>query len=263
MPFGIDDALLLSVGIPAITGLIGGAASLIGGNAQADATTRAAKIQADAANNATQLQRDQVTQQRADSEPFRQGGLNAFNQASDIASNYKPFTFDPNQDPGYQFRLSEGMKAVQNSAATRGGLLSGSTMKAMNNYAQNYASGERQNAFNNYITERDARLNPLLSLAGVGQTANGQMGQAGQNYANNAGNLQVGAANALAQGYTGAANATTSGYVGGANALNSAVAGGYNNYQNQLLLNKLLGKTGTTPNPTGFGSYSGYDSGLG
>lgn len=256
--FGIDDAIL----IPAITGLIGAGASLLGGKIQGDAATNAANLQTNAANNATQLQKQQYDQQRADLEPWRQTGRNALAQAYDLASNYQPFQFNE-QDPGYQFRLKEGLKAVQNSAATRGGLLSGATMKSMNNYAQGFASNERQNAFNNYQAERQARLNPIMTLAGFGQSANSELGQAGQTYANNSGNLVVNGANVLAGGYTGAANAASSGYVGAANNLSAALAGGYNNYQNQLLLNKLLGKTGNTPTPAPGSPYSGYDSNLG
>src|SRR5262249_49173751 len=65
-------------------------------------------------------------------------------------------TFDINnwQDPGYQFRLNEGMKALQNSAAASGGLLSGPTLKALTNYSQGAASQEYANAFNRFMQNR-------------------------------------------------------------------------------------------------------------
>lgn len=240
--FGVDDGLLIS----ALTGLASGAMSLFGGKTQADAAQEAAKIQSGAANDATRLQREQFEQQRADLAPWRQVG----EQNLERLNNLAPFEFNPSDlenNPGYQFRLKEGLKAVQNSAATRGGLFSGGTMKSLNNYAQGAASDEYQNAYNRALGTYGTNLNRLQSLAGIGQTAVGAMNSAGQNYANNAGNLAVGGANALAGGYTGAANATASGYVGGANALNNALVGGYNNYQNQQLMNKLFNRrSGTT-----------------
>lgn len=45
-------------------------------------------------------------------------------------------------DPGYQFRLSEGTKAVKRSAAARGNYDSGATMKALTKYGQGLASQE-------------------------------------------------------------------------------------------------------------------------
>lgn len=94
-------------------------------------------------------------------------------------------------DPGYAFRLSEGMKALERSAAARGGLLSGATMKGLQRYGQDLASQEYQNAFNRYYAERNAALNPLQSLAGVGQTSANQLGAAGQTYAGNVGGMYI------------------------------------------------------------------------
>jgi hypothetical protein len=136
-------------------------------------------------------------------------------------------------DPGYAFRLSEGMKALERSAAARGGLLSGATMKGLQRYGQDLASQEYQNAFNRYYAERNAALNPLQSLAGLGQTSTQALGAAGQTYAGNVGNLMGQAAQARA-----------SGYVGGANALTGAL-GSYLNYsQGQSLVNALRDRRG-------------------
>jgi hypothetical protein len=116
------------------------------------------------------------------------------------------------QDPGYAFRQSEGMKALERSAAARGNLLSGSAMKGIQRFGQDLASQEYQNAFNRYQVERSARLNPLQSLMGSGQSATnvmtGAAGQMGQNEASNLYN---------------AGQARASGYIGQANALNNAL----------------------------------------
>ena len=127
------------------------------------------------------------------------------------------------QDPGYAFRLSEGMKALERSAAARGGLLSGATMKGLQRYGQDLASQEYQNAFARYQAERQAALNPLQSLAGIGQTSTNALGSAAGTYGANVGNLAMtNAANqgnlALAQG-----NIRASQYGTAGSALNTAL----------------------------------------
>jgi hypothetical protein len=108
------------------------------------------------------------------------------------------------QDPGYAFRLSEGQKQLDRMAAIRGGQISGSSLKAAARFGQDLGSQEYQNAFNRYQTERSARLNPLQSLAGVGQTATNQLGAAGRDYGSSAGSIMSGqginSANALLAG---------------------------------------------------------------
>jgi hypothetical protein len=81
----------------------------------------------------------------------------------------------------------------------------------MQDYAQNSASNEYQNAFNRYQTERAAQLNPLQSLAGVGQSTAAQLGQTGAANAGAVGNYLTGGAAAQAAGQVGGANALTSG----------------------------------------------------
>lgn len=140
-------------------------------------------------------------------------------------AEYTPAMFEQGKDPGYQFRLSEGMKALDRSAAARGGLLSGGTLKGIQRYGQDMASQEFTNAFNRYQLERTNTLNPYQSMAGQGQSTANTLSNMGQNYANQAG-----------EAYQGAANARASGYVGAANAINQGI-GGLSNmyYQNQLL----------------------------
>jgi hypothetical protein len=160
-------------------------------------------------------------------EQFRltSGDVNDPNFGKYATAEYTPEMFAKGQDPGYQFRLKEGMQGLERSAAARGGLLSGGTLKGIQRYGQDMASQEYQNAFNRYQAERAGTLNPYQSLAGVGQSTANTLGTMGMNYANQAG-----------EAYQGAANARASGYVGGANAMNQGI-GGISNmyYQNQLL----------------------------
>ena len=131
-------------------------------------------------------------------------------------------------DPGYAFRLSEGQKALERSAAARGGLLSGGTGKALQRFGQEMGSQEYTNAFNRYQIENKAKLNPLQSLTGMGQTTAQQLGSAGQTMASNIGNNIGSAAAARASGYVGTANALTGGL------------GTYLNYsQGQNMINAL------------------------
>ena len=202
--------------------------SLLGSSA----ASGAAATQAAAADRAAQLQNDQYNQTRADQAPYREAGVTALNALTPLATNYTPFGMSQfQQDPGYQFRLSEGQRAMGHQAGARGGMVSGTSLKAMQDYAQNSASGEYQNAFNRYQTERNARLNPLQSLAGVGQTSTNFLGQAGAANAGAVGNYLTGGAAANAAGQVGTANALTSGlgtylnYSGGNN-LVSALRGG-------------------------------------
>lgn len=166
---------------------------------QAEATTQAANISAGASREALDLQRRMYEEGVARSQPWLQAGQTALNKLIPEATSYTPFGMSQFQaDPGYAFRLSEGQKALERSAAARGGLLSGATGKNLLRYGQEMGSQEYQNAFNRYQAERAARLNPLQSLAGVGQTTAQQMGAAGTGYANAANQLAM--TNAANQG---------------------------------------------------------------
>ena len=179
--------------------LIPAAAAIFGSSKASSAAKSAAATQAQAADRATELQREQFERQVELQEPWRQAGITALNKLTPLATEYTPFGMQQFQaDPGYAFRLSEGMKALERSAAARGGLLSGATLKGVQRYGQDLASQEYTNAFNRYQTERQARLGPLQSLAGVGQTSVNQLGAAGQNYATNVGNMMIGQGQAAA-----------------------------------------------------------------
>lgn len=165
---------------------------------QAKATTQAAGIGAEAARYAADLQKQMFERQMELQEPWRQAGVGALNQLIPLSQQYQPFGMQQFQaEPGYGFRLSEGMKALERSSAARGGLLSGAQMKGIQRYGQDLASQEYQNAFNRYQAERQARLGPLQSLAGVGQTATQALGGAASQYGTAGANIaMMGGANA-------------------------------------------------------------------
>ena len=189
-------------------GLTAVAASSVYG---AYSANKAAGKQADAMDRSSELEYRQYQEDVARQKPFYDVGVNALPELVE-ASKYQPFTMDKFQaDPGYAFRLSEGQKALERSAAARGGLLSGGTGKALQRFGQEFGSQEYTNAFNRYQIENQAKLNPLQSLTGMGQTTAQQLGSAGQTMASNIGNNIGNAAAARASGYVGTANALTGG----------------------------------------------------
>lgn len=105
---------------------------------------------------------------------------------------------DFTKDPGYQFRLDEGEKGINRAASARGGFDSGASLKALDRYDQDYASGEFSNAYNRFNNDRTNRFNRLSSLAGLGTAANTQLINTNQSTANNVSELdqQVGNINA-------------------------------------------------------------------
>ena len=202
--------------------------SLLGSNA----ASSAASTQAAAADRAAQLQNDQFNTTNAQQAPWRAAGETALNKLLPLSMDYQPFDYNAmTADPGYQFRLSEGQRAMGHQNAMRGGAVSGTSLKAMQDYAQNSASNEYGNAYNRYQANRQAQLGPLQTLAGIGQSSVNLTGQLGAANAANVGNLITGGAAANAAGQVGTANALTSGlgtylnYSGGNN-LVSALRGG-------------------------------------
>lgn len=215
--FGIDD-------------LINAGASMYGASEAAGAAEAAAKAQERAANKALNLQREIYKRQIALQEPFRSAGVTAINRLAPLL-DYKTFGMNQFQaDPGYAFRLAEGQKALERSAAAKGGLLSGATLKGIQRYGQDLASQEYQNAFQRYLAERVQRISPLYDVARLGQSAaSGTAASAGTYGANAAQLMQdVGAARA-------------SGYVGGANALTNAISNYLGSSSGQNLGSNLSG----------------------
>ena len=205
------------------------AATIGSGIIGAYSSNQASKAQERASREAIAAQERMFNRQVELQEPFRQAGVNALPELI-AASRYTPFNMDQfQQDPGYAFRMREGLKALDRSAAARGGLLGGNQLRGVTQFGQDLASQEYTNAFNRYQAERSARLNPLQSLAGVGQTAtntlSNEAGQYGQAMANNA--AQMG--NIRASGYMNQANALTGGL------------GQYLNYQQNRDFMKLYG----------------------
>ena len=240
--------------------VIGSSASKSAAKTQAGAAAQSADMSKAISDDQIELAREQYAANVALQEPFRLAGIRGQSQLMDVlglsgntgvqgyGSAAKEFgTADFQADPGYAFRLAEGQKALDRSAAARGGLISGSALKAATRYGQDMGSQEYTNAFNRYQVERAAKLAPLQSLAGQGQTTANTIGSYGQSMTSDInaslGNYGANASNALMAG----ANARASGYVGGANALTQGL-GQYINYsqgqQRNALLSQAIGGGG-------------------
>jgi len=153
--------------------------------------------------------------------PYQTVGVNAINQLAKLYGPTGEYTQMPTMaqlqmDPSYAFREQQGMKALQQSAAARGGLLSGSTLKGIQQYGQGLASEEYGNAYNRFMANRLAATQALQGLGSSGLTAAGGMG----NLAGGLANVYTGTAQNLAQNYQNLGQGIGQGYanIGAANA---------------------------------------------
>jgi hypothetical protein len=238
---------------------VGAVASLIGGKQSSDAAQNAAQTQANAANQATAAQQAALQQQLALQQPFTTAGTTAVNQLSAMTQPggtltkdfaYAPFDYNQNTDPGTQFRLQQGLNAMNATAAARGGLISGNALKAGQDYGQAQGSQEYQNSFNRYLQNyansqntyqmnRNNLINPLQFLTGIGQAG-------ASNQAANVGSFGT----AQSANITGGANALAAGQIGSANAYNAAL-GGVGNAAQTAAMMSMYGNRNTSAYDTG------------
>jgi len=265
----IDPFTLALVGGTAasgISGLMGAGAARQAGQEQAQASMMSAIIQAQQADAARAQQQKMYEESVARMEPFRQGGVAATNRMQELygiggnqgAAGYgsyaQPFSMaDYQADPGYAFRVQEGQRALESSAAARGGLLSGATGKALARYGQDMGSQEYGNAYNRFLQQRQLQLQALQGLASPGATTAGTMGQIGTTTGANIANTMLGAGQALGQGIEQAGQARASSYMGGASALQGALQGIGQN----AMLYGMMDRYGQNAGPTGTYQFGG------
>ena len=212
-------AAILGGGLPAA--ILGGGAlaaggSIVSGLIGANAANTAASDQLKAAQLAQQTQLGIFNQTQSNLAPYNQAGQSALSQLAALfglsgtpgapgtgptaATTAQAYSALQNY-PGYQFGLQQGNLAQQQSAASRGVLLSGSQLQAAQTFGQNYAL---QNAWNPYVSQ-------LSSLSGLGENAAATTGNIGQATGANVAQSQLAAGQAAASGAVGSANAITSG----------------------------------------------------
>jgi len=196
--------------------------SILGGVMGANAAKSAANTQAASAREAIAQQQRMFDIQNAQQAPYREAGYSALSDISKmqpyLTKQFGQEDFQANIDPSYNFRLAQGNLATTNLANQSGGLIGGNALQGLINYGQGAASQEFGNAFSRDQSQKTRIYNTLAGIAGIGQTAQGQVSNLAQNTAGNIGQATIGAGNAMAGGQIGAANALSGGFQGAGNA---------------------------------------------
>jgi hypothetical protein len=186
-------------------GLLGAGATMYGAN-------KAANAQKDAANQAAAAQREAMEYQKANYEkasgnlsPFIQSGQGANSLLAEAyglsgktalgQSSLEAFR----NSPDYQFALKGGSEALDNSAAAKGGVLSGNQIRAQTEYGQGLATQNLQNYFAKLsgLSQQGATAGYHLGAIGTG------VGNSVGASANNIGNSMMAAGTAEASGIKG------------------------------------------------------------
>lgn len=197
-------------------GLVAGAAigavgaigsAVIGGGA----AKSAANTQSDAAKYAADMQMKQYEQTRTDLAPWRTAGEGALGTLTGSLADLTARPTGFQQDPGYQFAFNEGQRAIDSSAASRGMLMSGGTLKDLARFGTGLADQQYGNWWAREMALKDNTYNKLSGVATMGQNAATQTGHIGQNAVASAGNYVTQGANAAAAGTIGRANAWSQG----------------------------------------------------
>lgn len=174
----------------------------------------------------------------------------------DYGSLTKEFSLsDYVADPGYQFRLEQGNKAIDAANSKRGNFYSGAALKEANKYNSGMASQEYGSAYDRYQNNKNTLYNRLSGLSSSGQNAvNAQIG-AGQNQVANSVNAIYSDANAKIaqnQNNTNQMNQGIAGLFGGGQSSYGNISSLFNNTGQ----NGLPWQTAGNRNPNG-GYYTG------
>lgn len=209
--------------------LLGAGAGLIGAGMQSSAAKSAAGMQSDATRYAADVQRQMFETINEQQKPYREAGYGALTRIGELLPGLtKPVSREEIMGlPGYQFAMEQGTGAARQAMNVGGG---GSNVdRAAQKFAVDYTLGT---AMPQVIAQRQNIYNTLAGIAGIGQTAQGQVTTAGQNVAGSIGQAAIGGATALGAGQVGGAN---------------AYANAFGNMGNSALMYSLLNKTPTVP----------------
>ena len=209
--------------------LLGAGAGLLGARSQAKAAESAAGMQSDATRYAADVQRQMFETINEQQKPYREAGYGALTRIGELLPGLTaPVSREEIMGlPGYQFAMEQGTGAARQGMNVGGG---GSNVdRAAQKFAVDYTLGT---AMPQVIAQRQNIYNTLAGIAGIGQTAQGQVTTAGQNVAGSIGQAAIGGATALGAGQVGGAN---------------AYANAFGNMGNSALMYSLLNKTPTVP----------------
>jgi hypothetical protein len=209
---------------PSAGQLLQGGGSILNSILGSNAANKAADAQTNAANQSNQLAALIYGNNTAMNQPFVNAGTGAVNKMADLnglngsVNQGQAAQGFVTSDPGYQFRMDQGNKAVANSSAAAGGLYSGRAFKDAQNYAQGAASQEYGNAYNR-----------LSGLAGIGQASANQQAANGNAYSN-----------AFGSNMGAIGNAQAAGQIGSTNAITGSIGGLMNSYSQNQMMQMLL-----------------------
>ncbi len=179
------------------------------------------------------------------------GALGSLMQAYPGGQFTAPTQTQAAQDPGYQFALDQGTRAVDSGAAANGSLLTGGTQTALDQFGQGLANTNYSNVYNralqtyntNYNTWSNSQANQfnrLAALAGMGQTSAQTLGNQNVTSAGQVANTLTSTGAQLGQDYQNAGAAKASGYVGSANAWGGGISGATNSLSQMMMLQQLM-----------------------
>lgn len=176
-------------------------ATVYGASKASKATKEAAQIQATGTQEAIDTEWEMFQQSREDFAPWREAGVSALGQLEEaIAAGPGEFVFDPETEPGFKFGFEEFVrKPYLQAQSAKGKRLSGETLKGLTGFAEDYAETRYQSKYQNFLNNYYRSLNPLQSMAGVGQTAVGQQAVLGGQTASAVAGLQAQGAQTQAQ----------------------------------------------------------------
>lgn len=219
------------------------ASSVITGYTGSQASKKASQLQSDATRYAADLENERYLQSREDLEPFREAGYSALTDINALKP-YLTGQFGGEQlaqylDPSMAFRMKYGGMATERAQNVGQGLLSGNTLRALQDYGQGLASTEFGNAFNRFQTERGNIYNTLANIAGMGQGSVNAGVNLAQQSAANQGALAIGGSQAQASGVIGQANAISNALQGPSNYLQLASLTGKNPFASSPSTNYL------------------------
>ena len=240
---------------------IGAIGSAKAAGAQAGAAKNAQQLEYQQEQDALNFQKQEWQTQQGNMAPWIKAGQGAIGTLSGLENQglagqgplapwtqqfQAPTLEQAQSEPGYQFALQQGQGALTNSAAASGNLLTGNTGEALQHFGQQLGEENYQNVYNRAMQQYQQHYNEFqqgqsnlfnryASIAGLGQTATGQLGQEGQAAAGDVANISLTGGQQQAQQINNAGAAQASGYAGIAN----SIGGGINNLQQYALLNQM------------------------
>lgn len=185
------------------TAILGGAA--VSAAANIYGASKASSAIQGSANQAAQTQMQMFNTTNRYLSPYRQAGQTDLGTLqSELPFLTSPIKMDQaalEQTPGYQFARTQGLKAVQNSAAARGLGASGAALKGAATFATGLADQTYQTQFNLENVNRSNAYNRLAGLVDLGQKSATGTGAAALSTGLGVGVSQMAAGNAQAAGY--------------------------------------------------------------